>query len=910
MSKHEENQRRNPPIGRTAKLNTAVMDAIKAQAKQATLSGTLQACCVMPDELNPSADLFTTIEPFAPDPSDGQRIAKQAALPDNPRLAALKPFGIRTMLDAALRYAYHGIKVFPLVAGGKTPHGNTSGYKSGTTDPLQIINWWTKNPDCNIGIVTGATEQANYECAPGERPYFMQRAHKPYHLFVLDVDTKGDKNGWAVIDALTAQYGALPATVVQDTPTGGTHLLYKVPVDAGLKCHANIFKEHGEGLDTRCAGGYIVAAPSITAASAKTVDGMYNMRGFDAGGAASVYADEGDITDSPGLLYFFRTTDEIAELPAAWVAALQNLEKRSSTGTVLGKTKTDTTVTVDADETLSEQDREELELACEYINLDDRGDWIAAMLGLMPYGGVGLQLWIKASRKGKYANESDAEYEAKWAAESDTDSNSDKGIVHSIVNRQLKAQATLGDAAKQAAYKAAMQAIKDKYKKPDPWAGNALNLPTADIGIGAGAQTSVASWIDTDLTLAHPVPPTMPSTCTSVAVAALLRSYSCTIVHNVMRDKVGVHGLPKRFTTLDLCVQAVKELALHHGVNWHAEGIRTALELAATSTEYHPAYEWVKSIPWDGVDRFDDLLRTITTTDDDYAAMWRIGFKRWCMGAVRCLVHPQGMTGVPSIVFYEPKGGMGKDRWTSKLCPSEYIATPTGFDPENKDWLLTALGGWVGVFPEVATQTTKGGVNRVKDFLTRSKDTYTPKYKMDVTERPRRTVYIASTNEVDYLADRTGSNRRFITIATQSINHTHDIDMQQFWAQMLHVFMTAWESNDEATHRYWLEGEESELQERINRTHVVNDPLADTIEALWDFNNAEWLDDKSNNRFAVPVQEVRNALDPLQMEKHGILYEKRIARELTRLGVAPTKAVSLAGKKTRCYLMPPRKPKA
>lgn len=475
-----------------AKLNTAVKDAIKTQANQAAHSGTSQACCVMPDELNPSAYLFTTFEPFIPAPKVKDAIAKQAALPNNPRLESLQQFGIRTMLDAALRYAYHGLKVFPLVAGGKVPRGGTNGFRDGTTDPLRIIEWWTENPKCNIGIVTGATEQATYECSPDEQPSFMQRPHKPYHLLVLDVDVKDGKDGGAVINALAEQHGALPPTVMQNTPTGGAHMLFKVPVDAGLKSPTNIFKEHGEGLDTRCTNGYIVAAPSVTVAGDKTVDGMYCMGVPCDAGYGLVYDDAGEITESPGLLHFFRTTDEIAELPAAWVAALQSVEKRSSTGIGLGKAKTNTTAAADG-ETLSVQELAELELACEYINLDDRANWVAAMLGLMPYGEVGLQLWIKASRKGKYANESSAVYELKWEVESDTNSNSDKGIVHSIVNRQLN---EVGNEVKQAAYKAAMQAIKNAHKKPEPWTGGALNLPTVDIGIGigTGAQTDKPAY--------------------------------------------------------------------------------------------------------------------------------------------------------------------------------------------------------------------------------------------------------------------------------------------------------------------------------------------------------------------------------------------------------------------------------
>ena len=77
---------------------------------------------------------------------------------------------LKTRLDWALAYAKRGLAVFPLYSirdghctcrrdcgknAGKHP-AVTGGFKVATTDARQIVAWWSKWPDANVGIATGA----------------------------------------------------------------------------------------------------------------------------------------------------------------------------------------------------------------------------------------------------------------------------------------------------------------------------------------------------------------------------------------------------------------------------------------------------------------------------------------------------------------------------------------------------------------------------------------------------------------------------------------------------------------------------------------------------------------------------------------------------------------------------------
>lgn len=140
------------------------------------------------------------------------------------------------LLDAALLYASFGLKVFPLIPRDK--HPAIKGWQSkATTDESQIRQWWTNNPNYNVGIKTGDG------------------------LCVIDVDDKPDKHPVLGSDMLRdweMEHGEISETVCAKTGTGGMHYYFNVGDTHIDGCQSDtIF------IDLRCDGNLIVAPPSI-----------------------------------------------------------------------------------------------------------------------------------------------------------------------------------------------------------------------------------------------------------------------------------------------------------------------------------------------------------------------------------------------------------------------------------------------------------------------------------------------------------------------------------------------------------------------------------------------------------------------------------------------------------------------
>ncbi|TWT86242.1 hypothetical protein Mal64_37810 [Pseudobythopirellula maris] len=144
----------------------------------------------------------------------------------------LSALSVETLRESALRYASLGYRVFPCKPGGKAP-AVARGFHEATTDEKQIAAWWSQGVAYNIGVATEG-------------------------LLVVDVD--GPTNPW-----LTTEGGAellLGDAPAVRTPRGGWHVWLRAPAGVGLR---NTAGKLAEMVDTRAAGGYVVAAPSAVA---------------------------------------------------------------------------------------------------------------------------------------------------------------------------------------------------------------------------------------------------------------------------------------------------------------------------------------------------------------------------------------------------------------------------------------------------------------------------------------------------------------------------------------------------------------------------------------------------------------------------------------------------------------------
>ena len=162
---------------------------------------------------------------------------------------------------AALLYASRGWHVFPLLPGTKRPA--CPGHPAARCD--------RSDPWCRRGHQgweeRATTNDARIMRAWSSTPYGIGIACGPSGLLVVDTDQpKPDaadqaSNGERTLAELETRHRqALPATYTVVTASGGTHRYYAMPEGVQL---GNTAGQLGPLVDTRGAGGYVVAAPTL-----------------------------------------------------------------------------------------------------------------------------------------------------------------------------------------------------------------------------------------------------------------------------------------------------------------------------------------------------------------------------------------------------------------------------------------------------------------------------------------------------------------------------------------------------------------------------------------------------------------------------------------------------------------------
>lgn len=142
------------------------------------------------------------------------------------------------LLEAALAYADLGWAVFPISATSKRPL-TEHGHLDASTDVDQIRYWWLDAcPDANIGIALAAIG-----------------------LVGVDHDPRNDADGGTLEDLELRVGRYLPRDCSARTPSGGCHILMRVPEGRRARGKARIDGEVYRSVDVKWRG-YILVEPS------------------------------------------------------------------------------------------------------------------------------------------------------------------------------------------------------------------------------------------------------------------------------------------------------------------------------------------------------------------------------------------------------------------------------------------------------------------------------------------------------------------------------------------------------------------------------------------------------------------------------------------------------------------------
>ena len=236
--------------------------------------------------------------------------------------------------------------------------------------------------------------------------------------------------------------------------------------------------------------------------------------------------------------------------------------------------------------------------------------------------------------------------------------------------------------------------------------------------------------------------------------------------------------------------------------------------LVAHRQSFHPVRDYLGTLKWDGEQRLPRFLtRYLGAPDTPYAA--QVG-TAWLISAIARVMRP----GCQADYMLVLEGNQGKRKSTAlrELFSDEWFSDARL--TMNDEGLKKLRGKWGMEIPELEGFRGKAA-SEIKAFITSRIDHYRESYGRHPKDFPRTCVFAGTTNEREYLIDRTG-NRRFwpVLCGDIALEALRD-DRDQIWAEALTRF--------QCKENWWLEDEADAREEQ--RKREVREPWFELITA-------------------------------------------------------------------------------
>jgi predicted P-loop ATPase len=277
----------------------------------------------------------------------------------------------------------------------------------------------------------------------------------------------------------------------------------------------------------------------------------------------------------------------------------------------------------------------------------------------------------------------------------------------------------------------------------------------------------------------------------------------------------------------DRAVNIIDNLAVLNGMTMSSERLNGYLACIAEQNCYHPARMWVLSRPWDGISRLQALYDTLAV-EARFVSHRDAMMRRWLISAVAALFSTNSNDKFELALTLQGYQGKGKTTWLKRLGGPTVGAVKEGLklNPENKDSVFTAAAHWLVELGELDATFSKAEIGSIKGFMSNSYDMLRRPYAKFDSRMKRQTVFGASVNRPDFLIDETG-NRRWLTVPIVGVDNTHNIDMQQVWAELKTLY--------DASEQWWLTKDEEARLAEVNTAFEAVLPVQEMLLDAFEF---------------------------------------------------------------------------
>ena len=269
------------------------------------------------------------------------------------------------------------------------------------------------------------------------------------------------------------------------------------------------------------------------------------------------------------------------------------------------------------------------------------------------------------------------------------------------------------------------------------------------------------------------------------------------------------------------------------GLRWYMETrwklvgkdkIQDALDIVRQENAFDPVQEYLTGLEWDGVERLDTMLvRWMGAEDNKYV---RAVTRKWMCAAVARAMHPGCK--FDNMLILIGRQGIGKSNLARALSRG-WFTDSLGRMDSSKDAYERLSGVWIAEIAELAA-AKKAEVEDIKNFISKQEDTFRRAYARENSTFKRHCVFYGSTNDQEFLRDRTGA-RRFWPVEVTGFDRGQlkgfEDEVDQLWAEAV----VRWRAGEVL----WLDDAETyAMAEEAQDAHTAVDDWIDEIQTYLD----------------------------------------------------------------------------
>lgn len=329
-------------------------------------------------------------------------------------------------------------------------------------------------------------------------------------------------------------------------------------------------------------------------------------------------------------------------------------------------------------------------------------------------------------------------------------------------------------------------------------------------------DTAIKNWNGTGYTRNYKPPATAPSTTGKTLVfpvvnskgkpfnrvaenlRAVLDFIGISVRYNLLSKEIEMRNLkngnsfsPIGETDISSINGTSQKLGLSQSTNLTIEKIK---EIAMDSS-YNPVCDYLNNNyseykdmldleAGENIDALFSCLKIKGTPAD--IALYRTLFIKWLVGAYK-IAFNQGEDNCEGVLVLQGNQHIGKTRFLYSLSPNpEWIEGGLVIDKASKDDIASLTKTWIAELGEIGGTVKRSRLDFLKNFITARDDLFRPPYGRTPIRFPRRSTFIGTVNQSDYLKDDTG-DRRYWTIPVEAIKGTEKININAVWAEVAYL---------------------------------------------------------------------------------------------------------------------------